>query len=60
MKDYGPVVVEQHPVLRAPGNRPGQDLRLDVTAGLAGAVGRAAAEVSRRLGWTEARASRVS
>src|SRR5271157_3453983 len=40
VEDYGAVVVEQHPVLRVPGHRPGQDLRLDVTAGLAQALGR--------------------
>src|SRR6201994_2006304 len=38
VKDYGPVVVEQHPVLRVPGHRPGQDLRLDVPAGLGEAL----------------------
>ena len=39
MKDYGPVVVEQHPVLCVPDHRPGQDLRLDVTAGLGQTLG---------------------
>src|SRR4029077_14747530 len=34
VKDYGPVAVEQYPVLRVPGHRPGQDLCLDVPAGL--------------------------
>jgi len=39
MEDYSAVVVEQHPVLRVPGHRPGQDLRFDVTAGLGQALG---------------------
>src|SRR6266849_5009622 len=40
VKDYGPVAVEQHPVLRVPGHRPGQVLRLDVAARLGQALGR--------------------
>jgi hypothetical protein len=38
VKDYGPIAVEQYPVLRVPGHRPGQDLCLDVTAGLGQAL----------------------
>src|ERR1700752_3807367 len=34
VKDYGPVAVEQDPVLRVPGPGPRQDLGLDVPAGL--------------------------
>jgi hypothetical protein len=34
VKDYGLVAVEQDPVLRVPGHRPGQDLGFDVPAGL--------------------------
>src|SRR5581483_7180511 len=39
VKDYGPVAVQQNPVLRVPGHRPGQDLRLHVAAGLGQALG---------------------
>src|SRR5690349_16600817 len=39
VKDYGPVAVQQDPVLRVPGHGPGQDLRLHVTAGLGQALG---------------------
>jgi hypothetical protein len=38
VKDYGPIAVEQYPVLRVPGHRPGEDLCLDVTAGLGQAL----------------------
>src|SRR6185437_16211702 len=38
VKDYGPIAVEQYPVLRVPGHRPGQDLCLDVPAGLGEAL----------------------
>ena len=54
MKDYGPIAVEQYPVLRVTGHRPGQDLCLDVATripALAAAVRQAADEVSGRLGW---------
>src|SRR5436190_8574939 len=38
VKDYGPIAVEQYPVFRVPGHRPGQDLCLDVPAGLGEAL----------------------
>ena len=34
VKDYGPVTVEQHAVLRVPGHRARENLRLDVAARL--------------------------
>ena len=50
MKDYGPVAVEQHPVLRVPGHRPGQDLCLDVPAGLG--LGLAQLDLPASSAWT--------
>src|SRR5580658_6703707 len=40
VEDYGPVVVEQHPVLRVPGHGAGEHLGLDVTARLREPLGR--------------------